>query len=512
MDEGVSLRPAQIDDLAALIANKRFGLWSDPAVGKTIPVCVYTYYLWTETQTKTVWAMPKSLLKKNYDELLRFTRFEPKDVLILETPPKQVKALKLMTGILTFKEGNFFLDKRKVGAPFVHSLMEQGIFEKSEKDGPVSLTDVGRTILDRNLFADSCHYDAKVILMGFDFFSANWPWILHFNPEINALSVDEIHMGWSDIKAQRTQSFIQAMNHIERFVPMTGTLINGRLSSAYPTIHVMEPRYYAGYDQFMAEHAIKDFGGTIIGWDNHAKIKEILGRHGRSRSFTEEYGPEAKLVITETIVMSPKQRELYDEFHDKALLELEDTFLDGTLPGVAVIRARQIMQCPELFKLCAGEVIGKDEYLKVHLADNEPLLIFSVFQAEHARIAEMIREMGRSVAVINGNTSRRHRSEIDEGFRDGSIQNLVASPACAGVGFNWGHIDRVICLSLDYQDGNFSQGYRRAIRGKRDKPLRIYVPQYERSVDQRVFQIIDRKAQDANLVDPKREMFGLARR
>ena len=35
------------------------------------------------------------------------------------------------------------------------------------------------------------------------------------------------------------------------FVPMTGTLIDGRIEAAYPAIHAIEPRYYGNYQSFL---------------------------------------------------------------------------------------------------------------------------------------------------------------------------------------------------------------------------------------------------------------------
>lgn len=550
----MQLRPKQIEDLAALIQNPRYGLFHDPAVGKTPPVCVWMWWIWDELNQKTIWVMPKSLLRKNRKELLDWSKFSEADVQIIEEPPAQVRALRLMkanirfetipdknmidvlrgdrtkrsalkraiklgyvvddqlteAGAAALEKGptkDVYLDgKREVGRVFIEELIEKGIFTKK-----CELTDVGRTILERDLFRDSLHYDAKVLLMGFDFFADNWDWLLHYNPEIRAVSVDEIHMGFGDHKSQRTQQFYRAMNRVERFVPMTGTLVNGRLNSAYPTIHALGPCYYASYGDFMGQHAVTDFWGSVIGWQNHEKLGEVLKRVGRRRTFEEEYGPEAKVIIKEVVPMSPEQRAKYDEFHEKAMLELEDKFLDGTLPGVHVIRARQIMQCPEIFGLCKGETTGKDERLKVYLSnEGKQFVIFAVFQPEQERLVELVEGMGLSVELINAHVSAAKRSRIDQAFQKGELQGIVASGATAGVGFNWGNADWMAFSSLDYQDGNFMQAYRRAIRGKRDKALPIYVLEYERSVDQRIFQIVDYKAQNAQMVDPTRQVWGLS--
>ncbi|WP_163980821.1 hypothetical protein, partial [Raoultella ornithinolytica] len=61
----------------------------------------------------------------------------------------------------------------------------------------------------------------------------------------------------------------------------------------------------------------------------------------------------------------------YETFRETALLELEQFFVDGTKPGVAFTRARQIMEHPNAFPdlvnpgqwvdICPGETPGKLE-------------------------------------------------------------------------------------------------------------------------------------------------------
>ena len=84
------LRPFQIEDLAFYIhRGPRTANLSDPGVGKTPSVCVYQDYLWAEHGARSAWVMPKSLLQKNYDELLRFTRFTPDDLSIIDGTKQQ---------------------------------------------------------------------------------------------------------------------------------------------------------------------------------------------------------------------------------------------------------------------------------------------------------------------------------------------------------------------------------------------------------------------------------------
>jgi SNF2 family DNA or RNA helicase len=448
-----ALRDYQIEDLAFLIANPKGGLLHDPGGGKTPPVCVYIEYLWKYQGIKTYWAMPKSLLRKNKEELLRFTNLTHSEIQIIDGTPKQ-RAIQM---------GN---------------------------------------------------KNAKVFLMGFKRFADDWENLKKLHPELKAVIVDEVHLGFKTIDSQRTKALLKCMRGCTVFTPLSGTLIDGRLDSCYPCIHIIEPRYYANHFSFKAQHAIMDEYGTVLAWHNHAKIGFILQKHFRRKSFAEIYGKEEKVIQHELCEMHPTQREAYDEFEAAALLELDDKFLEGSNPAVAAMRCRQIMGHPHKFKLLKEEELtGKEEALLIHLEDHrnrkEPILIFASLQPEQERLAALCAKEGFKVGLINGNVSSERRSEIDMAFRAGTLDCVVASPATAGIGFNWGHINHVVFASLDYQNVNFVQAYRRAIRGKRTIPLRITVLEYADSIDQRIFTIINTKSGDLHKVDDSYEKLDL---
>lgn len=465
--EKPTLRTDQIADLAFYIQNPKCMNLSDPGTGKTPSVCKMQQYLWEYEQAGTVWSMPKALLQKNHDELLRFTDLTSEDIVIVDGTKKKV---------------------------------------------------------DRAIASS-----AKVRLMGFDRFARCWKQQPAF---VRAHHIDEFHLGFGGAKSGRTGELIECGHTWDWFLPMTGTLVNGRLDTCWPAIHVIEPRYYLTYPSFYSYHAFLDSAGEFVAWRNHEKLSRILGRHAIRRTFEMVYGPEAKVVITEVVDMAPAQRAIYDTFEQTALVELERFFVDGTQPGVGFLRARQIMEHPNEFPdltdpegktftdILPGTLPAKEAAIEIHFADhvrtNKPVIIFSAMKPQQRRIAALAERMGMTVAIMNGETSAKRRGEIDEAFRAGSIQVLICSPLVASVGFNWQfwgdqEVDHMIFASLDFKDTTFFQAYRRAMRGKRSTPLRITVLEYRKSIDQRVFEINRVKAADAHLVDPTRQKLDLSR-
>ena len=448
MTTPLPLRDYQIADLAFMMQTPKCCNLSDPGCGKTPSVCVYIQWVHETTNLPVVWVMPKSLLRKNVDELLRFSHIRRDQIAVVD------------------------------GSDWKDQLARPGIV---------------------------CY------LMGPTRFRLSHQHL----PRSGALVADEPHMYLKTNSSTTSKAFYAFMRHCPRYVGMTGSLISGRLDSCYPTIHIIEPRFYGSYRGFLNHHAVEDSFGNAVAWKNPQRVTEILSKFCIRRTFESVYGPEAKVIQTELCQMSPKQREAYNEFEANALLELEDSFLKGETGGVFAIRCRQIMSHPETFGIDPTTPTGKDERLLVHLEDHKqsgkPLVIYASLVPEQERIERLVRGMGMTVGLMNGNVTGKKRDAVEEGFRKGTVQVLVCSPPIASVGYNWSHVDTMVFTSLNYLDTDFQQAIRRGIRGVRETPLMVFVLEYEDSIDQRIFEIIKRKSQLAASVDSSREVYALSK-
>lgn len=441
------LRDDQIEDLAFYMCNDRCANLSDPGTGKTGSVCVYAEYLWNEKKVKSIWAMPKSLLMKNYYEMLDFTDMKPDEVVVVDGTPAQREA--------QMKNPN-----------------------------------------------------GKVFLMGFKRWADDWKTVLKYHPQTTALLLDEFHMGgFKNPRSKRNDSLYECMRRFKYFLPMSGTLIDGRLDSAYSAIHVIEPRYYPTHFAFLAQHALIDDYGNPYAWINHKKITKIFSKHCVRRTFDSIHGKQEVLFFHEGVEMDAKSRKAYSQLEAFALLELSDKFIQADNPAVESLRCRQIMQHPHSMGILKEEEFtGKEEALMVHLEDHannkEPLLIFSVLEPEQTRLVEICKGYGFRVGLINGTVPAKKRAEIDEMFRKGQLDILVCSPETASVGYNWQHVNHIIFVSMDYKNVNFVQAFSRAVRSARQHKLRVTILEYRNSIDKRIFEIVDNKSKDLAKVDP----------
>lgn len=536
------LRDKQVQQLAFYIKNPKCLDLSDPGTGKTPPCCVYSFMVWDRGQKKTLWSMPKSLLRKNKKEMIRFTEFEDGDVEIMKTDranltkswtgptleaTRRVATWMLADGTMTHE----LAEKATLPVQFAYHHPSTGVQTDLRTGKPVmALPDPSKRLYKvvtprfgpdgetpqkqwvdqpevfKDLIVDAVQRGAKVFICTFAFMSSHWERMLAAAPDIDLLLVDELHMGYGGTESKQTESFYFVNKHVSRFVGMTGTLINGRLDSAFPALHVIEPRYYGSRNGFYGEHAsvIDDYGRVVV-WKNEAKLRAIIERHSIRRTFEEVYGKEDVVFFTEEVEIGEKVKEKYEQFHAEAMLELEDgRVLDGSMPGVNLIRARQLLGHPETMIPNLPLWTPKDDRIALYLAKGKKTLIFAALQPEQERIQRLCEDAGLRVGLINGNTPTSQRIKIDEAAQRGELDVIVGSGPTVAVGYNWEMFDYVIFASIDYQDVNVLQAYRRASRGSRTSTLHVIFLKYGDSVEDRIYDIVRAKSQLANRVDPTR--------
>lgn len=349
-----------------------------------------------------------------------------------------------------------------------------------------------------------------VILTTADTFMAHFDTIiLMLKSKLTLLCCDESHLYYSTITAKRTEFFVSLSRKVPRVIFLTATVIRGRLDSAFPILHVIEPRYYGSHLVFMNQHAIRDaFTSSIVGWRDSEKVGRLLDKHSINHTFKEVYGDKNLVYLPVAVELESKHLKAYKEFEALAMLELEDEkVLYATEAGVHTIRCRQLLSCPEVLGVKIEEH-AKDEWLFDNILGGQfnKVVVFSSLQGEQVRLVRKIAERGFSVELINGTVSGTKREQISEAFIAGQLQVIVASPATAGTGFNWQMMDVCIFISTDYADDSFSQAVARGVRGVRETTLPVYIVQYAKTIEQKVLGIIQKKSRLANQVDRNRDI------
>ena len=454
MTASKNLWPQQVEDLGFALANPRSMNLSEPGTGKTGTAAVLTYMKWIDDGKKTIWVQPNHLRYKNRRELLAFTDFAPTDVEV-------------------FEKATDTLGVRK------------------RKAEPRANQHTG--VID--YIASS---PAKVFVVGFTFLRRFYAELLAHHPDIGLVVVDEGHLGYKNNGSQTTRALYDLMRSVPDYYYMTGSPIDGRLDNVFPHIHIIEPNYYGSYAGFIRQHAgFIDNYNKVTWWTNEDKVRSILADHSVRRTWKEIHGDQTRDTRIVPVDMMPEMRAAYDEFGNLAVLELENFILDGTNPGVATIRSRQIMGHPETMLLCRNEISGKDQMLMGYAEEAADtgggLCVFASLKAEVERNAQILRNAGLRVGMMHGDISPKMRDKIDQMYQDGSLDAVACTPAVASTGYNWQRSKHMVYTSLDYQDSNLEQSIKRGERELRDEPLRVSILEYENSVDQAIRKVIAKK-------------------
>lgn len=368
---------------------------------------------------------------------------------------------------------------------------------------------------------------AKVFIMTFARFRMSWEKLPSY---VTALHIDEHHKGFGGVNSGQTNAMNQFMwTRGTHYLPMTGTLYNGKPDTCYSALSIIEPRYYGNYDGFKNFHHVIDlWTGKVTDYRNLDHLQKLLTKHGRRRLWRDIHGDVNIVLHKEIVDMEPEQQRLYDTLKDEAILELERFFVDGTLPGVAFIRCRQILEHPNYFPdlTMPGTTVdiiperrpGKLELLDLHFenhaANKQPLVVFASLIPQQRQILELSREHGLRFEILNGEVSHAESSQISKAFETGALDGLVCSPLVADAGFNWQfsggkEVSHAIYASLDFRDTSFVQSYGRFLRGKRESALRLTILKYRNSLDDRIAYLVNKKSRDAQKVDPSRTILEL---
>lgn len=443
----LKLFPSQLTTLTKLMANSRFMDLSEAGTGKTAPACTFTMYKVKHLNEKVIWIQPNSIIFKNRQELLLWTGLKEHEIQIIKGTPAQ---------------------KHKIA-------------------------------LDPNV---------KIWLMSAESYAKYHSEMYEKFPEIKHVICDESHLYYRGWTSKRTQAFAKSMDKRKdlgvTFLTATPTP-RGKLSSAYVYCHTIQRNYYQHYDYFINYHAVVDDYGNPSEWVNPEKLNTFMKNYSIAHTKKEVYGDVPMFIVREPLELDPKHEAFYRQYEAEGILDLESSVVTGSTGGVASLRARQILNQPHNLKLPMkwddkGKVIeyshhqlltskdktNKELRLIELLEEGERIVIFAVFQAEQERILQLGLELGLRGAIINGNVSLEKRGKIDQDFRDGKLDFVVASPLTAGVGFNWGFLNTIVYHSMDYGDDDFVQSYHRGLRGFRTQPLRILILEYAETIEQTV--------------------------
>jgi superfamily II DNA or RNA helicase len=319
------------------------------------------------------------------------------------------------------------------------------------------------------------------------------------------LILDEAHY----IKNPKTKLYQAVLTlKAEHKLCLTGTPMENHLGEFWAQFNFLLPGFLSGYQQFT-----KLFKTPIEKHNDHERkiilnqrIKPFILR--RSKELIAKELPE-KTIIIQSLKIEGKQAELYESVRltmDSRLKEIiaakglqrsQIEILD------ALLKLRQVCNHPQLLSLPSAKSVHQSakleflmETLPEMVEEGRKVLIFSQFTSMLALIEKEL--VASKIRYVKLTGSSRNRQELVETFQSGKVPVFLISLKAGGVGLNLTAADTVIHFDPWWNPAVENQATDRAYRIGQDKPVFVYKLIIENSIEEKIIQIQEKKAELAN--------------
>ncbi len=430
----------QIVELNSVLTHDDWGLYSDPALGKTMVAQAYSMY-WVSEGQRVLWLMPPTLLGQWYDSF-----------------HKEFQGVEKYIDIQTFSGTSAQRKKQEV------SWKENGV--------------------------------PQVLALGYQLFTLSvWKKLQSMGYKV--LVMDEAHnLKNPESKTYNliTQNFLKEGKD-SAALPMTGTPVHRELKDTYTLIKMTNQKAYSSYDQFERLHCLfkrikfktpkrTKKGKMLRGFRHHygytgeKKIRAALfknaSRHIR-KEVTEIKDPQ---IIEVPVTLDSKHLSLYKKLMRERILELDNEELVTALTAQELRqKALQIVTCPELF--VPSNVVIKNNVARCvnELIDGcgiwqSKVIVFLHFRRSVEQFSKAFEQYNPAL-MYGGSNTEANRVKF---LNDDSCRMLIANVKSAGAGFNFQHVSNTIIYPEPTAvPGDFKQSMERVVRHGQEREVNIYV-------------------------------------
>ena len=348
------------------------------------------------------------------------------------------------------------------------------------------------------------------LLKQYDIVITSYPLVLkdsevHQHHVYYYLILDEAHY----IKNPKTKLYQTMLTlKAEHKLCLTGTPMENHLGEFWAQFNFLLPGFLAGYQQFT-----RLFKTPIEKHNDHERkimlnqrIKPFILR--RTKELIAKELPK-KTTIIQSLKIDGKQAELYESVRltmDSRLKEIiaakglqrsQIEILD------ALLKLRQVCNHPQLLSLPSAKSVHQSakleflmETLPEMVEEGRKVLIFSQFTSMLALIETEL--VASKIPYVKLTGSSRDRQAIVEQFESGKVPVFLISLRAGGVGLNLTAADTVIHFDPWWNPAVENQATDRAYRIGQDKPVFVYKLIIENSIEEKILQIQNKKAELAN--------------
>jgi len=324
--------------------------------------------------------------------------------------------------------------------------------------------------------------------------------------------LDEAHQ----IKNPRTQ-VSQALRHLEsgHRLCLSGTPVQNHLGELWSLLDFLMPGCLGGYSDFK-----QYFQKPIEQEANEARMAQLQKRIApfmlrRTKDQVAQDLP-AKTEIYQHISFADDQQALYDEQKTTGQTELQKQLADTEHGGqrqilllTALLKLRQVCCDPELLGVSNISSAKREhciDMVEELVEEGRAILLFSQFTSMLDLLAEELEKLDIPYLKLTGQS--RNRPELVEAFQRGDAPVFLISLKAGGVGLNLTRADTVIHYDPWWNIAAEQQATDRAHRIGQDKPVFVYKLIAENTIEEKIAQLQQHKAQISNHINYQAQISG----
>jgi SNF2 family DNA or RNA helicase len=289
----------------------------------------------------------------------------------------------------------------------------------------------------------------------------------------------------------------------EHRLALTGTPMENHLGELWALFDFLMPGFLGDQTRFrrlwrtpIEQHRDPDRQERLA-----RRVAPFLLRR-RKQDVASELPPKTEIV--KSVTLGEPQAALYEAIRLSMEKRVRDAIAAQGLARSrieildALLKLRQTCCDPRLLKLPAAARVKESAKLELlmdlmpeQLEEGRRILLFSQFTSMLSLIEEELTDRGIVYAKLTGQT--RKRDEAIDSFRSGAADLFLISLKAGGVGLNLTEADTVILYDPWWNPAVEAQAADRAHRIGQDKPVFVYKLVAERTVEERILAMQEKK-------------------
>ena len=329
------------------------------------------------------------------------------------------------------------------------------------------------------------------------------------------IAIDEIHRNASPQSSQGSQILkLKEMtgNSVE-WIPMTGTPVVNKPTDVFLPMYLVGAHNNKSFWLWNQHYCIYGgYGGhNISGYKNLPEMKSILEPNMLRRTKDEVLDLPPKIHHVEYVENTPRQKKLYQEVVMDMWSNM-DEIRKSPNPLTQFIRLRQVNGCPELvdeeidvtsksYPTVNAKINRLLNLVQDLVSNGEKVVVFSNWVAPLRTAYRTLKQHKINVVSYTGTMTAEDREANKQKFvSDPRCQVIVGTIGAMGVSHTLSVASNVIFLDLPWNAATQDQAEDRCYRLNSTKPVNVYQIITKDTVDEKVYDIIQRKRGTADYV------------